>query len=80
MIYPIVAAVPMPVLPTVAGLPFFVVVGLAIAALLVWQALTGFKVINLGRRFGKIHPYAGLTAVLLLLLHVPYGLQAMGII
>lgn len=80
MILAVLVAIPLPVLPAVFGQPPFVWVGLAIAVLLTWQALTGLHVIKLGRNFRKIHRATGLTAVALMLLHIPYALQFVGII
>ena len=80
MFEPILAAIPLPALQPIAGQPPFVWVGAAMALLLAWQALTGLRVIKLGRRFRTIHRATGLTTVALMLFHIPYALQAMGII
>lgn len=66
-------------LPAVLGLPLWVMAGVAVGVLIIWQALTGLKVIKLGRSFAKVHKWSGVAAVVLLVGHIPFGLIALGL-
>jgi hypothetical protein len=58
-------------------LPLFAWLGVAIVALLLWQAATGLRLIKISF---KIHKATGLTAVTLALIHSPLALIYLGIL
>jgi len=61
----------------VGPLPLFAWLGVAIVALLFWQAATGLRLIKVNF---KIHKATGLTAVALAVIHSPLALIYLGVL
>jgi hypothetical protein len=61
----------------IGPLPLFAWFGVAIVALLFWQAATGLRLIKIDF---KIHKATGLTAVALTMIHVPLALIYLGVL
>lgn len=76
MTEPLLAQLPLSALFTKGGFPLFVVFGIVVELLLFWQLATGLRWIKVNF---KVHKVSGISALVLLALHVPFGFQAVGI-